>query len=631
MWHSRWTIARWGGIVTLAVLLAGQARAADPASALLAQLQALAPQARAKMVQTLAAAQNPHLIQPLVTLLMQADAPFAKVTQLDGIPYVDVINNALCRYGAAAVQPLANALKSAQTAGQRSLLIDALASTHVSAAVAPLLELAKHPPAGYPPGKLVAEVGTALRRLGDAGMTALTSLLAQGDDNSRLAAARSLVESGKRAIPYLKPLITEKLNGAGNYARWALAEIGPAAIPILIEALLDPDALVRRWAINALVMWNDPAAYDAVLGRLGDADPQVRLAAAAALGHGLMQDPRAAANTPNRAVDPLIRLLQDPDPQVRASAADALGALGDHRALAPLRAMLGGSANFNTGIAAAALGMLKDPRANDTLLAVAKSFDHPERRAAVLALQYINDPRAADVLAFALKDTDPRVRAAAIQGLGALRASGAVDPLIQILKSDNDGMVRAAAAFALGYFSDSRATEALFSAWSSDNRDLRLAAAQALGASGDPRALELLLGAKSARDRDLVLAGLGASRDPRAVQKLLVALKDSDVTVRARAAEGLGKSGDINVVTPLITALKDTSEHFDALRRVAPVRQAAATALGQLKDRRAIDPLITALADRAPDVARNAAASLTAITGLRLGYDPAAWRAAVGK
>src|SRR5262245_54095859 len=62
-----------------------------------------------------------------------------------------------------------------------------------------------------------------------------------------------------------------------------LAQIGPAATPILIEALKDGKPATREFAAQALVLYADPAAKPALERALADPKPGVRLYAIQAL------------------------------------------------------------------------------------------------------------------------------------------------------------------------------------------------------------------------------------------------------------------------------------------------------------------------------------------------------------
>jgi HEAT repeat protein len=72
-----------------------------------------------------------------------------------------------------------------------------------------------------------------------------------------------------------------------------LVQLGPAAVPGLVEVLRDPSAPGRALAAEALAEIADPAAADHLAGAVDDPDEGVR--AHAAVGLVRLGDPRAAA------------------------------------------------------------------------------------------------------------------------------------------------------------------------------------------------------------------------------------------------------------------------------------------------------------------------------------------------
>jgi HEAT repeat protein len=100
-------------------------------------------------------------------------------------------------------------------------------------------------------------------------------------------------------------------------AAWALGMIENAdAMAALNEAARDPDVRMRRTVAWALGMIENPASVPVLSGMLTDPESSVRIQAAFALGQIESKD----------AVPALVRLLEtDRDPQVRRAAAAALG------------------------------------------------------------------------------------------------------------------------------------------------------------------------------------------------------------------------------------------------------------------------------------------------------------------
>jgi len=613
-------------VCAAALLLARLAGAASPEDALLAKLRALGPQARAKTVQAMAAVKNPHLIGPLVTLLAEADAPFATTTKINGVTYLNVLTGALRGYGDAAVTPLANALGTVKSGSKRALLIAALADTGSQRAIRPLMDLVRRAPAGAARGFEAERVGAALRKFGDPGLKALTTLLRELPDDRAacIALCRSLLDAGPRAMAYLTPLINDPK--VGDYARSALQEIGPQVVPLTISLLKDPKNGAYKWAARTLIKWADARTMPYLIQMLSDPLPEIRMEAAYAFGTNTLLSNNGTV--PEAAVEPLVTLLQDPDPGVRQAAIWTLRGVRDPRVIAGFRLLVNGLNATDATRAAVALAGIKDPDSTAYLLSLANVVDHPARNSVVLAMALANDPRGTQALLAQLADPDPNVRNGAMTTLAELRDRNAVAPLVETLLKEKDWTSRAAAARALGYFTDPQAVDTLLTARKDPDRNVRIAAAEGLGRTNDPRALASLLNALNlVNERDVALLGLAQSTNPQAVAKLLSYAKGKDSTLRQIALQGLGNSGSPDAVSALIAALKDPQERYFGLQKIAPLRTDAATALGKLNDSRAVPALLAALTDPHSDVVASAAAALTALTGQSFGYDATAWRA----
>jgi HEAT repeat protein len=72
--------------------------------------------------------------------------------------------------------------------------------------------------------------------------------------------------------------------------------------------------------------------------------------------------------------------------------------------------------------------------------------DPDVRQQALQVLAHSDDPSATTTLSAALQDENADVRTQACSALGERRAANAVDPLIQLLKTDPDSDVRSQAA-----------------------------------------------------------------------------------------------------------------------------------------------------------------------------------------
>jgi HEAT repeat protein len=150
-------------------------------------------------------------------------------------------------------------------------------------------------------------------------------LIAQLRDPDRVRRVDAALALGKLRAPPAIPALIELLQEndtvfcAGQYAAWALGEIGDAqAVGPLIEAL--DKQFVRGPAIEALVKIYDERAVEPLV-RLFEETHVPSLAKVLGNWGDL------------RALDALVAAMQDPDPHVRFYTARALGKLGDRRAL----------------------------------------------------------------------------------------------------------------------------------------------------------------------------------------------------------------------------------------------------------------------------------------------------------
>ena len=196
-------------------------------------------------------------------------------------------------------------------------------------------------------------------------------------------------------------------NDPNNYAADALVKIGEPAVEPLIQALTDPNAVVRSYVAFSLGQIGDQRAVQGLIKALNDQNDVVRSEAAHALGR--IGDPSA--------IEPLSRALEDTHRDVRSAAAVALGLKGDSRVLEPLCQLLQDPSPLRRGAAAEALGNIRVRRAVEALI------------------QALSDPYM-------------DVRAKAVVSLGQIADSCAVEPLTQVLK-DNSVTVQQYAADAL--------------------------------------------------------------------------------------------------------------------------------------------------------------------------------------
>lgn len=214
---------------------------------------------------------------------------------------------------------------------------------------------------------------------------AAVSALSSRDVLERQAAEVSLVAAGAAAVP---ALVDELVAGRRqSRMRVLIANIGPAAIPSLVELIADADAGRRGAARSVLsqVRWRGSGAHAALLiGCLRRQETRHPC------GMALVRTMDAKAG---RWAPELLALLKDRESEVRTYAAIALGEIGAAApsAVLPLAGALKDEAAAVRGASAVALGKMgrKAVAARTALQAAAKDADSEVRLAASEALRRV--------------------------------------------------------------------------------------------------------------------------------------------------------------------------------------------------------------------------------------------------
>ena len=234
-----------------------------------------------------------------------------------------------------------------------------------------------------------AEYATACQRLGEIMAKAFRGALTDTTDPEvRRTYQQMMVAMGGASRPIIEGMIDDE---NGLLVRSAVAMLGDIggerAVELVVSALANPDARVRREALLSMAKLGDEESAPLVLASLEDPDPDVRLAAAAAAGE-LEVD---------RALRPLLAMLEaEDDPDRLRPLIRALGQLGDPGAVPAIEKH-----------------------------AVRTMFSRPPtevRVEAYRALHQIGTPHARELVQQALSDKDVGLRAAVRRVVGSAGA-----------------------------------------------------------------------------------------------------------------------------------------------------------------------------------------------------------------
>jgi HEAT repeat protein len=415
----------------------------------------------------------------------------------------------------------------------------------------------------------------------------------------------------------------------------------------------DADATVKSTADAglAIVGSQSDANLVALVSRLADGDPDVRTAAATALGKiggaraaelvaPLLKDSAssdaagtALINIGTPSVKDLTPMLVGASPDLRVLIVNALGGIGDLSCVEPLLTQVNaqppspsvhrlaivalsnvilksvpekivGPVNGVAAVAAvptAPLTPLQQQETAETLPVLTAALsstaeDSFARARAALAVGRIGGPLATSTLVATLGDFDSRVAESAVTGLQEVGPQ-AVPDLSAATKSGNL-VVRVAAASALGGIGDGTALAAIKHSLSDPAVEVRQAGATGLGISANPASTALLIPLLSDPSGEVASAASNSLHllGTPAIPGLVATLGSSNQAAAFYASQALRQIG--NSAEPAVTAvLTGTSESMQVW---------AAVTLGQIHDARAL-PALTALSQTGSSRARWAA------------------------
>ncbi|MDP6978625.1 MAG: HEAT repeat domain-containing protein [Myxococcota bacterium] len=341
-------------------------------------------------------------------------------------------------------------------------------------------------------------------------------------------------EVGTIASALIDTLADGENPGRRNSAVEALVRLGTCVVSALIDGLSMDDVDVRKFLVDALAGIGDASARGAMIATLEDPDPNIRAAAADALGAiggDEVLEPLAARAT-DEAEDTLVRLsalqalvhldaMLDVDALGRVLGDPSLAAagyrlLGNHVEPQAVDALLKGMAQRGRGAREAVI---------DALLRVLSRCDGADASDLEARIREAAQAQS-ELIAMAidrLRDADLAVRLSLVQFLGLVGTPAVVLP---ILEAGRDEAIEAVALGTLLRLGES-SVAAVDRDWDQLDNELRTEACSLLGHVGGRRA----------------------------TLRLLEALDAHDVSQRVAAARALAMCGDHDVLAALLRRL----------------------------------------------------------------------------
>jgi HEAT repeat protein len=265
---------------------------------------------------------------------------------------------------------------------------------------------------------------------------------------------------------------------------------------------------------------------------------------------------------------PLVAVLKDPSPEIRAAAARALGWPGNDEAVPALRERVEarGETAAVKAAAVASLGRIGDRSVRDLVITATADPEASIREAALssLALGALVDPADRTVYLIRLAEdraVDAQSRADAVQALAKVKEERVVEALVRILESEP----RSRIVLPRGTLNQ----EQIMALRYMQARDVAAWAAGALGPLEARTATPLLL--KTAEAPDDYFLRLNSVRSllyfnvPEAYPVLVSRLEDPVPDVRLLALRGLARLGDPKAVDPVLRRLADGDSEVRAL------------------------------------------------------------------
>jgi RNA polymerase sigma factor (sigma-70 family) len=426
----------------------------------------------------------------------------------------------------------------------------------------------------------------AVEALGKIGGPEALKLLEQAAADKSAIVRRKLAQElfwagSPKVTNLLGRLLNDPETGVRNAAVGQMCWQGEGrALAFLKKACHDPDGSVSRAAMITVRSLGGPPSQEILEGLLQDANPGVRIEAAAQLTWLHPEKPESAYRVIEKA-------LGDPDRRVRAQAANAIGAAFSrlHRLPRDQRLAMSEKA-LESGQPGGAIRAIIEGDGDRAVVLLNKAFDAAQRSAKGAVIERagrVCGPEALPLIKRAIADKDAR---RAVPGALASIGGEAAWGLMEKALSKDPGFFGPAALDLVSSFKGQDVGPVLRKGLKHRDPMVRQRAAMNLGMLGGERGLVFIREALANPNARVRLGAISAVKvsvyeAEKALPLLKKALADSDKSVRWQAVTRLKDFDGSAALELLGKALEDREEHVwrAALRVIRESRDSGATTL----------------------------------------------------
>ncbi|MFX1449189.1 MAG: HEAT repeat domain-containing protein [Promethearchaeota archaeon] len=317
----------------------------------------------------------------------------------------------------------------------------------------------------------------------------------------------------------------------------------------LLELLKTEEDPIIRVKIIEILGFIGITKIEPLIKILDDQDSCIKAKVAEALGKIGNQE----------AFKPLILHLDDVSYDVQAKIIRALGELGNSKAVIPLIKKLHSENKNVIWETIISLGKLRDEKAVEHLIPFIDN-PNPKIRLKVLdALEKISDPSIISHLIKTLDDDDPNIRAKTVEIFGLVGNSDSSNYLLN--KLDDIQVVRLEAIRALGFLRETNALEPLINLLKSEPDNVKKEIILALGKIRNKKAVKPLLElANNLELRGTILWALSEIEDDILVKVQIKKLQKNDLKTKLEVIDELSKINSDKIIPPLIICLYDPNK-----------------------------------------------------------------------